>query len=505
MNMALSVRVSDEDMLKSIKELDKSLNIEERINKIEEICKNNQSLAKKCIRELITSCGMSGLSNLGNTCFMNSSLQVVSATPELVAYLLHEKSNIQKILEYRIIDNIYNNKEKNIEDVDEDGCIKFSSNDVEKKIVKSITWNLTILLKKLWRDNQEYRPLSFKKAVNRHLSSKQLDNGFEGYQQEDAQEFLIKLFEQIDKETKTESLIKVEFSENEANIYDKLNNIDEVLDATRNIRNELNKVLKEKYELKIVDSEVIDNIEIEYDLKQKYNYTTDIIKKYTLSYTNLYNENKEDFLMVNTYRQNKDKIEKSYSIINRLFSGIEIDKLVCKKCNNITIRTNNFESLSLSIPEEVEDKIQEYDMLNLLKTHCKEELLNESNKRYCEYCNKKTINSKQTMIYKNSNYLVILLKKWKKYNHQYIKTNVKIKYPEIFDMSEFNIASNNKNSKYQLYATIRHNGMSSGGHYISYTKNPITNLWYLYDDGDVYNVDTDEVLNSNSYILCYRM
>ena len=51
---------------------------------------------------------------------------------------------------------------------------------------------------------------------------------------------------------------------------------------------------------------------------------------------------------------------------------------------------------------------------------------------------------------------------------------------------------------------LRHSGGANGGHYYTYNKNALNNLWYMHDDGNVYAVESNEPLDSNGYVLFYE-
>jgi ubiquitin C-terminal hydrolase len=98
-----------------------------------------------------------------------------------------------------------------------------------------------------------------------------------------------------------------------------------------------------------------------------------------------------------------------------------------------------------------------------------------------------------------------MIKKYQKFNGSILKTNVKINYPHILDIKEYMSEYVDTDTKYELYSVIRHSGGVDGGHYYTYSKNMINGLWFLHDDGDVFNVDESEPLNCNGYILFYRL
>jgi len=104
--------------------------------------------------------GTTGLSNLGNTCFMNSGLQCIAHTVLLRDYLLKG----------------YWRKELNLTSI----------HGMKGKMVKAFVK----VLENLWGENDgPYRPTEFKSVISKHTPS------FEGYHQHDCQEFIASLLD----------------------------------------------------------------------------------------------------------------------------------------------------------------------------------------------------------------------------------------------------------------------------------------------------------------------
>ncbi|OUM68860.1 hypothetical protein PIROE2DRAFT_31589, partial [Piromyces sp. E2] len=104
--------------------------------------------------------GTTGLSNLGNTCFMNSGLQCIAHTTLLRDYLLKG----------------YWKKELNLTSI----------HGMKGKMVKAFVK----VLENLWGENSgPFRPTEFKSVISKHTPS------FEGYHQHDCQEFIASLLD----------------------------------------------------------------------------------------------------------------------------------------------------------------------------------------------------------------------------------------------------------------------------------------------------------------------
>lgn len=445
---------------------DKELENYEIIEKIMEICKDgvlSKNEIRKEIAKVCTTRGLSGITNLGNTCFMNSALQVLSATKELLAYLVHDKSEVMNHLKCRIIDDMYLKHKNDMKKTSIEKKLIVEPKNIELYAKKTITYNLRILFKSMWENNYEYRPLKFKMAVDTEMEF------FAGVQQHDSQEFFTALLDKIHENTKAEGNMTIFFDDELKILDDKIN------------------MLTENHEEA---------------LKSKNN---EHAKKYLLNLHELYKLNTKNFLMIKATRSWEKIIKSSYSIINDIFSGLSMTTITCNECKLSNHRFERFDILTLNLPENLNINRQQYSLDELMQSYVDTEKLENSNKYTCGYCGDKKDASKQTVVYNCPNILVIMIKKYQNFNGRLIKTNTKITYNNRFDISPYVTNHVDAPNFYELYATIRHSGGYGSGHYVAYTKNPINNMWYMYDDGNVYNVTNDEVLQCNAYMLCYRM
>ena len=120
---------------------------------------------------------MCGFRNLGNTCYMNSGLQCVLASPSIVEFFLHYKPDIIKAA-------------PNSESGDEKDLAKKTSNksfDLSKQFSQ--------LLQEVYSGKYSIiQPSSFKETLSRDHSQ------FEGFRQHDCQEFLALLLDSLHEE-----------------------------------------------------------------------------------------------------------------------------------------------------------------------------------------------------------------------------------------------------------------------------------------------------------------
>jgi ubiquitin carboxyl-terminal hydrolase 8 len=129
--------------------------------------------------------GLSGLTNLGNTCFINSCMQVISHTYELNFFLENQ---------------IYKNK-------------------LKKKYVSSLIIEWDNLRKVMWANNCVISPTKFLKTIQKVAQLKEMEM-FAGYTQNDLPEFLLFLIDCFHTSLSRE--IKMTITGNPENETDKI-------------------------------------------------------------------------------------------------------------------------------------------------------------------------------------------------------------------------------------------------------------------------------------------
>ncbi len=60
-----------------------------------------------------------------------------------------------------------------------------------------------------------------------------------------------------------------------------------------------------------------------------------------------------------------------------------------------------------------------------------------------------------------------------------------------------------KESLYDLYAVIHHQGALTGGHYVASLRSEVDGKWRLFNDAAVYEVSAKDVVDASAYILFY--
>lgn len=404
----------------------------------------------------VTTRGLSGLSNLGNTCYMNAALQALSVTKPLLAYFLAPNSDIMKHIESRILNEKYiEHEKKNLND-----DLELDPDDIENEATNTLTYKLKKTFDYMWKRNCEVTPITFKKCIDIKLKQ------FGGTFQHDSQEFLTFLLDTIHEEVKGDGNINITMPEE---IEYKI-----LLDT---YENELSKNKDNSIDEKQVILHKIHDLDV---------------------------NNHQLFLKIKSIIAWEHNIKKAYSIINDIFSGQTLTTNICEECKYSNYKFERFDILTLHLPEKVDISKTEYKLEELLDGYMSSEELTGNNKYNCNYCCTKTNANKSIIIYQQSTVLVLMIKKFQEYNGSLIKNNIKINYNHELDMTPYMHEYSIGNKLYELYATIRHSGGMRGGHYYTYAKNPINNLWFLYNDGTVYHVDDDEPLNCNGYVLFYR-
>jgi ubiquitin carboxyl-terminal hydrolase 8 len=404
--------------------------------------------------------GLSGLNNIGNTCYMNSALQCISASDIFVSYLLKKKF-VGDLKDNIIQDlaNIEREKKKKKGKYTDDDDLSVYLKDVKKKYYSSLIYNSYKLFKTMWKNNARVTPRTFKNILGESCAT------FRGYSQQDSQEFINFMLDKIHEEIKTDVTVKYK-------------NIPTDIVEYMTKRKEMYSSLKFEEDISTLE----ENLK-QFEIFKNHHAREETIYK-SLDFWDSY-------------------IQKNYSPIIDLFTGLFISEITCSKCNNKSRRFEPFNTLPLEIPDKatnLKDCLDEFGKLAKL---------DGDNKYQCDICKEKNDAEKKMFFWDLPELMIIQFKRFNNNGRSTRKDTSSIKFP--FENLTF---ENNyhefrpRNYKYNLYGVVYHMGSLNGGHYIAYTQNPINNKWYKYNDASVHHVPDDkierELMDGGSYILFYK-
>jgi ubiquitin carboxyl-terminal hydrolase 8 len=409
-------------------------------------------------RKKITVLGLSGLVNLGNTCFMNAALQCLSASDLLTSYLVgtgnDEAALYKEDLKNGVIMQLMEKYECDENDLDD--------REIRKYFKNSLTYMIRKLFVLMWNENCRVKPRTFKTALGQKKAM------FRGYQQHDSQECLSFILDQIHEETKTDARVRFVKMNEEYKQYNEYYDI-----YMKNMKKE--KISKEE--------------------------KTQIYREYV---DNKKDKEKIDAVISSLYFW-KGFLKNNHSSIIDIFTGLFLTKFKCEKCSNTSMKFDPYNIIPLHIPNL---KFNEKCTLEkcLDGYFLEENKLTEDNKYSCEYCDEKTDANIKTDLWSVPSRLIIQLKRFTTHGS---RNNANIEFPiDNLNLEKYYCEYSKKNNVYDLYGVIMHHGSMHFGHYVAFTKNPINDEWYHFDDSDVLHIPKNEIENAiqnhAAYVLFYK-
>uniref|UniRef100_A0A670YH13 Ubiquitin carboxyl-terminal hydrolase n=1 Tax=Pseudonaja textilis TaxID=8673 RepID=A0A670YH13_PSETE len=508
--------------------------------------------------------GLTGLRNIGNTCYMNAALQALSNCPPLTQFFLD--------------------------------CGSLARTDKKPAICRSYYKLIT----ELWHKSRPGAVV----PTNLFQGIKAVNPTFRGYSQQDAQEFLRCLMDLLHEELK-ETVITVEDS-NTTNVEERME--EEKCQSDADFQSCVNndKLETDPWSKPVADDPAENAMLIEEDENTSKDYRKERSLCTKMNRTNSMDDTEKDInsfretlpvsgtpthvcqgaallvsgacahatilalrakkvshhfrlfsvsleylLKIPTAPSSKKKKSKKYrSVISDIFDGSILSSVQCLTCDRVSVTLETFQDLSLPIPgkEDLAKLHSANHQTSLVKAgSCGEAyapqgwiaFFVEYFKRFVVSCvpswfwgptvtlqdclaaffardELKGDNMYSCEKYKHqfSNkpvdcFTQILCIHLKRFRHDLMfstKIGTHVSFPlEGLDLQPF-LAKDSpaQIAVYDLLSVICHHGTAINGHYTAYCRNNLNNRWYEFDDQSVTEVTESTIQNAEAYVLFYR-
>ncbi|CDK25620.1 unnamed protein product [Kuraishia capsulata CBS 1993] len=214
--------------------------------------------------------------------------------------------------------------------------------------------------------------------------------------------------------------------------------------------------------------------------------------------------------LINTVLEVVDRMEartSQHSNLHGIFEGLLTSETRCLSCENVSTRDEKFLDLSIDLQ-------QNSSITNCLKMFSQSEMLNESNKFYCEKCHSLQEAAKTIKLKKLPQVLVLHLKRFKYMEelNRNMKLFYRVEYPKNLRVFNTTDDAAQPDKLYELYGVVVHiGGGPYHGHYVSLIKTEKFG-WLLFDDETVESIDEDYVFRffgdgpglATAYVLFYQ-
>eukprot|EP00916_Digyalum_oweni_P024853 GHVL01041062.1.p1 GENE.GHVL01041062.1~~GHVL01041062.1.p1 ORF type:complete len:571 (-),score=89.87 GHVL01041062.1:155-1867(-) len=227
----------------------------------------------------------------------------------------------------------------------------------------------------------------------------------------------------------------------------------------------------------------------------------------------------------------------SSSIISGVFQGSIASSITCHACNNISRTVETFYDVSVPIPthkerpppsipaqrdtylHEPDNPSQQYwkfwnmfkwkgqavELTDCIGRFCQLEILQE--KYQCDKCKSPQEASKFIKFSQNPEVFCFHLKRFRYDNGWFGAKNkgqVNFKADKYLDLSPF--SEEEDDCLYGLVGLIQHTGSMGSGHYIAYCRvnKNAGHEWWLFDDDSIKRVSSQDVQKAEPYLLFYQ-
>lgn len=444
-NIIDSEKMSEEEQIVKTEELNKQVTLNTESNKTKDDSDSEEP--KK---------GIVGLNNMGNTCYLNSVIQVLSNMDEFRQYLF--EGNFV-------------------------GSLK-------SELDNSLFYQTYRIIKHLWETTADN--LSPKSFRNKFV---QKQNQFMGFEQQDSHEAMQFLLDNLHEEVAQPIDLNISVPDEMKPFFDKCEEF-------------YNSDMKNKNTLKEIDDnpdKALDYFAMKYYSKLAKNYSevSELFQSIVCNLTKCSDCSHLSYSFDNSFMLSVSLPELDEALIKE---SEVYKKFFDEKVEELKEKTTDQDLISKFCINELKNKYI-FKLSELLDSFQKAEILDEKNQWYCDNCEKKVCAYRQSKIYKNPKFVIIHLKRFKHVNHNGNTFIVKLKnlvgYEEQINIRHLMI-KDSPNTTYELIGGINHMGEYNFGHFTAFAKN--NNKWYNYNDDRVNEIKcTDVPISPSAYMLIYRL
>jgi ubiquitin C-terminal hydrolase len=248
--------------------------------------------------------GLAGFVNMGNTCYLNSVLQMLSNIPLFREYFISKKYHLQIIKNLR-------HKKCNIDNID-------NITHIASEMTNTLSYQLERLLKAIWKTKNDsipvYKPTSFRKLIAKKYVS------FNNHVQQDVHECISAIFDLIEQDIECSTELVPYTTPNEQIVYSLFDEYNGHLDDD-------NISIKNKIDIKLLLRELEEKFP---GYRKRYVQLLDLKRKYG----------------------NK------YSIIDELFSIGNISTITCSNCKNKSYSYSSEYCISVEMPTDSPSELE---------------------------------------------------------------------------------------------------------------------------------------------------
>ena len=201
-----------------------------------------------------------------------------------------------------------------------------------------------------------------------------------------------------------------------------------------------------------------------------------------------------DKLAVKAFKSWSQFFKDDYSYIIQKFYSQLLSVTSCTECDYVTVNFDPCMVIPLEIPMNATSIYDCFD------SYTQKTTLNCSNSWKCDKCKKYVEPDKKIMLWKSSDTLIILLKRYSDNR----KNNNFIEFPLELDISSYSLNYGSKGTLYKLSGICIQSGSLGGGHYYAMCRNELDQKWREYNDTGVRELDESQLLKQKPYCLFYR-